>query len=306
MIIFSGIQSTADIGIWQQIMKYQSAPYHELWVTTGGREISMSDEEGSVMLSDKKEHIIFRPTPFDDKDALATAQIPEPMDAILAGGEKIIELHSVENNIKHIIGDEDIISLEVNSSDDFAFSYYTMSFSGYGSMDSSSTGILVNPIVDKRQLRLIGKRVFTSYIDSVDMSDAIVGTGKYDSLIEAWRNLQFKSYVWFRNNSDFNKGRVTIPWLPGIYEGEHVTLAMQKNKEDSGTYYITEYRMDINAEQGSVEYDLQLQRGYNRQRKMTAKAIEKPPASSTGRIKIIRKSEIENANIPAYIPAEGL
>jgi len=307
LIMLSSLQPSADIGIWQQIMKYQSAPYHELWTTTGEREISMSDEEGPVTLKGRKEHVIFRPTPFDDREALATADVPDPSDAILAGGEKFIELHSVESNIMHIIGDNHVMGINLETSDDFAFSYYTMSLSGYGSMNASATGILVNPIIDKRQLRLVGKKVFTSYIDSVDMSDAVVGTGKYDNMIEAWKNLQFKSYLWFRNNSDFSKGSVSIPWLPLIYEGEHITIEMDRNKEDSGTYYITEYTLTVNAEAGSVGYELQVQRGYNRKRKPPIKAVEKATITPRPKqVRIVLKSQMDNPNRPAEIPAEEL
>lgn len=270
-----GAMGGSSYSIWDSIMQYRSAPFHEIWVTTGGRWIALYDAKlkgdkgslaGSAYLDEGKEYIVFRPTPYDHP-RIVDASISDigfkdqPPREITTGVILDTSLHSVDESFSGIIlGSEHIIDSDIFNSDDNLYSVYKVSANG-PKIASGSADIIWPPVVDTHALRKVGKRVFPATMDGLDVSDIIKkkNGGAVKDLIQYFRILQAKAYNWFKYNDKFNKGSLRIQWLPGVYEGTHFKLSSSYADED-GIYYLNSYKMAMQARE--LTYTLEVTRGF--------------------------------------------
>ncbi len=259
LIFMQTISPVTDYNIWENIMKYQSPPFHEIWITNGGRSISLSDDE-DLKLKEGKEYIVFRPVPYDD-EVLFKQPVPSSINAIMVGDETLLRLHHVQNNFRHKITDFHVKDTDLENNDADAYSFYSVLLSGYG-LDANSSDKMFPPLVDKVAFNFLGKKVFSARLDSIDMADKIKEDQVIDGFVKLAKSLQLKTYHWFKNNSEFNKGNMRTIWLDGIAEGEHLEYeSRDKEPDESGIYYINRYNLSYNIENATVEYNLSVTRG---------------------------------------------
>lgn len=249
-----------DYNIWDNIMKYQSPPFHEIWVTNGGRIISLNGDEFFEM-KPGREYLVFRPTPYDDP-VLTREPLPTSIKKIVrVGDEQDIQIHGVTDNFIHQITAFHVKSSNMANSDTNAFSFFALVLSGLG-MDSNMSALLFPPLVDKFQFRYLGKKVFYAALDALDLSDVVKEDKKHSDLLSLGKSMQLKAYHWFKRNSDFNTGRLKTIWLENIAEGEHLDLDYDSvDSEETGRYYINQYTLTFDVEARNVEYDLEVTRG---------------------------------------------
>lgn len=273
-----GAMGGTDYSIWDAIMQYRSAPFHEIWVTTGGRSIALFDSKlkggkgslaGTAELKGNIEYIIFRPTPYDhpkivDTEISDIGYKDQPPKTITTGMILDTSLHSVDESFSGIIlGAEHIISSDLFNSDENLYSVYKVSANG-PKISSGVSDIIWPPVVDNNALRMVGKRVFSAVMDGLDTSSAIKKKDNtlVKDLIQYFRVLQAKAYNWFKYNARFNKGSIRIQWLPGIYEGTHLKIVSPYQDED-GIYYLNSYKMAMSNRE--LTYELEVTRGFPEQ-----------------------------------------
>ena len=265
----TGIFSGSDYSIWDAIYRYRSAPFHEVWVTTGGRFIQLFDKDdnadsrlyGYYRLHDEKEYIVFRPTPYDHP-AIIDSEIDDIEGKVIALDTiRDLSLNSVKATFSGAtIARESIINSDLYSSDENLYSVYKVTASG-PKITSGVADVVWPPILDKQALRQVGKRVFMSVLEGLDMSSAIKkkAGAKVSTLIKYFRVLQAKAYNWFKYNGRFTKGSLHIQWIPQIYEGEHIRLAPGYGDE-YGLYYLNTYTLQMTH--NSLTYTLDVTRGF--------------------------------------------
>lgn len=264
--------SGSDFSIWDAIYRYRSAPFHEIWVTTGGRNLMLfnasksldkgaDDVKGLYKLHDEKEYIVFRPTPYDHP-AIVNEEIADiEGETISIGTIRDVSLHSVAATFTGItIGKDAIIDSDLYQSDDNLYSVYKVSAGG-AKITSGAADVLWPPITDHFALRQVGKRVFTSVMEGLDTGPAIKKKAgkKLADIIRYFRILQAKAWNWFKWNGRFNKGSITIQWLPEIYEGIHVRLR-PGYPDENGIYYLNSYSLRMSDR--SLTYTLEVTRGF--------------------------------------------
>lgn len=266
------ILSGVDYTIWDAINQYRSAPFHEIWVTVGGRYIELYDYQGSnpkyrlnarVYLPAGKEYIIFRPTPYDHPSINDTeiSDVINPNKVITIGTLKDISLHTVEATFSGaIIGSDQIIESDLFNSDDNLYSVYKVNASGMR-MVGGAADVVWAPVVDNQAMRQVGKRVFTATMEGLDVGEAIKSKNSkaFTNLIDYFRILQAKAYNWFKYNAKFNKGSIRIQWLPNMHEGKHFKLE-PAYADEVGIYYLNSYAMHMNHKE--LTYDLEVTRGF--------------------------------------------
>ncbi len=298
------IKTESGFSIWDAIMQYQAAPFHELWVTTGARIISLYNIRfkgvpwaegkeraatlaGLTNLKDDKEYIVFRPTPYDHpliNDA-EVDQIPGKNGTPRVITTKMLNdysLHNVDATTANFgIGADSIISQQIHVSDDNLYSTYKV-HSALAKLSGSTADTLYPPIVDYEAMRQVGRRVFSASLEGLNVSKNLktILPEDHTTSVEFMRILQAKAYNWFKYNGRFNKGQLTIQWMPNIHEGMHVPITSLYPDED-GIYYINGYELQITH--NDMFYTLDLTRGfpYSGFKKTATDFVDKKESSIT-------------------------
>lgn len=276
------VMTESGFSIWDAIIKFQAPPFHEIWVTTGQRLISLYDMKfqsggvagkaigssvgGRANLENDKEYIIFRPTPYDHpfiNDAQVD-QIPGKNGQPRVITTKMLNdysLHTVEATMANFgIGPDQIITQRLHNSDDNLYSTYKVQ-SFLMRLSGGTADTLFPPIVDLEAMRQVGRRVYTASLEGKDVSKDIkkISPESHTTTVEYFRILQAKAYNWFKYNGRFNKGQIVIAWMPGIYEGMHVPVTSLYPDED-GVYYINGYELTVTH--NDMTYNLDVTRGF--------------------------------------------
>ncbi len=262
LVLMQNIAPMQDFNIWDAITKFKSPPFHEIWVTNGGRTISLASGDFKI-LSDDMEYVVYRPTPFDDL-ALTGSPKPNPTQAFTPGGESPLDLHFVDSSLLvcgNAILDFHVKDSDLEVNDDNGYSYYNLVLSGLG-MDSNLPNQIFPPIIDLEALRFLGKRVFNAYFEGIDLANVVKGADPlYYSALTVGKSLQLKMYHWFKYNTEFHKGTITTRWIESLAEGEHLWYQAEKSPEEAGYYYINAYDLVFDVEESFVEYILHVSRG---------------------------------------------
>lgn len=261
-MLLQGLAPTQDYNIWEMLQRYQSPPFHELWVTNGGKIITLGSGIISYLPRDT-EYLIFRPTPYDDSVLESVPEVPN-LNVIPVGGEFKLPLHTVDESLLstgNVITDYHIKEMNIGRNDNNAYSFYSIRLSGMG-MDSNTSSKILPPYVDLDAMRYLGKRVFEAELAGLELTDKV---GSADPLrasaIILAKQLQYKAYTWFKMNSEFNKGTFKTIWLKNLSEGEHIWYEGKENPEETGHYYINRYNLTFDVEALTVEYVLDVTRG---------------------------------------------
>jgi len=261
-VLIQNFQPTADYNIWENIMKYQSPPFHEIWVTNGGKVVSMGGGMVSSLPSDV-ECLIFRPTPYDDVVLSGAPAVPL-LNNIPVGGELPLILHTVDENLQltgNYIRDYQVKSINLGFDDNNSYSMYAVKLSGAG-MDSNSSSKLFPPFVDLDAMRYLGKKVFEAEIMGMDMTDTLGSADpKRFTALQIAKTLQKKAYDWFKFNSEFLKGTITTRWMEDVSEGQWLWWETEAYPDFHGYYYINSYSLDFDIEANKVDYTLNVTRG---------------------------------------------
>jgi hypothetical protein len=213
--------------IWDFMKQFVGVPLNEIFVDTGGRELSLSSSQQREKLSEGKCHLICRPTPYDD--------------------EKVLDLDKTYSKLKiseiagHTIDDRFIVSKDLGYSRVKMYTIY-MCYPMAGIIDVDAGKYFIPPTYDPDAIPKYAHNPLEVVINGWD-------SGKESDFTSMATKLQEKLYQWYRNRDEHLYGSIVIKGRSDIRVGQRLDYRRDPDgniddNTEEGYYYITAVNQD--------------------------------------------------------------
>jgi hypothetical protein len=204
---FSMMQQQCDL--FNYVKQLTNSPFNELFIDTGGTEHYLSSNE-TIKLEEKKVYLIFRPTPYDDKNVNKELKI---------SGDKLDSLLDVNDLLKksHKITDDEIISKDLDiGRNSIPSTYYAIPKGGLVLFSQAKQ--FCPPFYDDKILRRYGYNPMQFDLSAISFyqKDETNQAG----ITKICDMFQKKAYSWFYNNDKYMKGSFQIRGNSNIRIGQ--------------------------------------------------------------------------------------
>lgn len=199
--------------ILQFLKSFINPPFAELYTDTGDCEVTLqtsSSKNEIKRLKEKKIHVIFRPTPYDD------SQIGE-ISSDLTG---LIQIHDLPT---HYIDDSSIVNKNLTMSRNNIYSVYIVHPMA-GIIPTTQSGFLEPPEYDALALKRYGHNLLEVQLESFDpIKD---GTGNVTNYSKTVKALQKKLRSWYGNSDKYLVGQFVLKGDENIRVGQKLVYGI--------------------------------------------------------------------------------
>jgi len=235
--------------MFEMLKTFTIPPFNELFVDTGGAPVSLHRDGDAYLnqpLTENQCHVIFRPSPFDDKTITSINGLTSRLDISDLPG------HTIDDNL--------ITGKDLGFSKDKVYTMYE-SYPMANLVDVSSGKYYVPPLYDEVALKRYGHIPLEVPVDGWD-----VGNDEKVDFTTASKNLQKILYSWFRNNDKYLTGSFKFKGNSEVRIGHRIDYKATRDgiidePEEEGYYYVTGVDQSWNYKANTYSTTARVERG---------------------------------------------